>query len=112
MSWQVVKGPRRLEAGTAPEVTETCLELLDSQPFLILDLSETVFLASAGLAALAQLDRVAKENGGELRVSGCSGDVRRVLELVRFDRVLNLYHDLASALAQEPSGVALASAKT
>ena len=97
--WAVVKAPRRLDADSAPDVTETCSSILHRNPFLIIDLSETVFLASAGLAALAKLNRIATELNGELRVANCSTDVMRVIELVRFDRVLALYGDLSSAMA-------------
>lgn len=97
--WTVVKGPRRLDADSAPTVTDTCSSMLAQNPFLILDLSDTVFLASAGLAALAHLHRLADEKNGEFRVTNCSADVLRVIEMVRFDRVLSLYGDLSSAMA-------------
>jgi anti-anti-sigma factor len=78
---------------------DTCSSMLVQNPFLILDLSDTVFLASAGLAALAHLHRLADERNGEFRVTNCSADVLRVIEMVRFDRVLSLYGDLSSAMA-------------
>lgn len=95
--WAVVNGPRRLDASTVSEVKQACLEAMSKNPHLILDMSETVFLASAGLAMLAALHREAGERHGELRVTNCSSDVQRVLEMVRFDKVLSLYGDLASA---------------
>ena len=95
--WAVVKGPRRLDASTVDEVRKLCLEMLGQTPYLIVDLEETAFLASAGLAMLAHLHKVAIEQNGELRVTNCSQDVKRVIEMVRFDKVLSLYGDLASA---------------
>ena len=59
--WTVVKLSRRLDAATSPEITRECLNLLDLNPYLVLDLSETVFLASAGLATFVQLNRKAQE---------------------------------------------------
>lgn len=97
--WAVVNGPRRLDASTVNEVKQACQEALNKNPYLILDLSDTVFLASAGLAMLASLHREASEREGELRVTNCSNDVQRVIEMVRFDKVLSLYGDLASAAA-------------
>jgi N-acetylglucosaminyldiphosphoundecaprenol N-acetyl-beta-D-mannosaminyltransferase len=97
--WAVVNGPRRLDAGTVAEVKQACVDALAKNPHLILDLSDTVFLASAGLAMLASLHRDAGEKNGELRVTNCSSDVQRVIEMVRFDKVLSLYGDLASAAA-------------
>lgn len=97
-SWTVLKGPRRLDATTAPEMAETCTQLLENNPRVVLDLSETVLLASAGLAALAQINRAAIERNGELRVANCSKDVLRVIEMVRFDKVLSLYSDVPTAV--------------
>ncbi|MCA9875315.1 MAG: WecB/TagA/CpsF family glycosyltransferase [Anaerolineales bacterium] len=98
-AWAVLKGPRRLDATTAPEMAETCAALLDDNPRVVLDLSETVLLASAGLAALAQINRLANERNGQLRVANCSKDVLRVIEMVRFDKVLALYSDVPAAMA-------------
>jgi len=98
-TWTVLKGPRRLDATTAPEMAETCTALLGNNPYVVLDLSETVLLASAGLAALAQINRVASEHNGELRVANCSKDVLRVIEMVRFDKILSLYSDVPAAVA-------------
>jgi N-acetylglucosaminyldiphosphoundecaprenol N-acetyl-beta-D-mannosaminyltransferase len=98
-TWTILKGPRRLDAVTAPEMTETCAALLDDNPHVVVDLSETVLLASAGLAALAQLSRIAIERKGELRVANCSKDVMRVIQMVRFDKVLALYSDVPTAVA-------------
>ncbi|MBK8988821.1 MAG: WecB/TagA/CpsF family glycosyltransferase [Chloroflexi bacterium] len=96
-AWTIVKGPRRLDATTATEMAETCVALLDENPRVVLDLSETVLLASAGLAALAQISRNAIERSGELRVANCSKDVLRVIQMVRFDKVLSLYSDVSAA---------------
>lgn len=97
--WLVYSVPRRLDAATAPQMTRQCAAILEHHACVVLDFRDTVFLASAGLAALAQLQRQAAEQGGELRLANCSRDVRRVLEMVRFDRVLALYSDVTSATA-------------
>jgi N-acetylglucosaminyldiphosphoundecaprenol N-acetyl-beta-D-mannosaminyltransferase len=89
--------PRRLDAETAPGLTAQGLERLEGVSRLILDLRETVFVTSAGLAAMLTLDRQAKALGGELRVAGCQPDVRRVIALARLDTVLTLFDDVAQA---------------
>ncbi|MBE2220080.1 MAG: WecB/TagA/CpsF family glycosyltransferase [Anaerolineae bacterium] len=96
--WIVYQAPRRLDAITAPDLTEACCELLASNPYLILDLSETTLLASAGLASLAKINRTAAEQNGALRVTNCSEDVMRVIKMVRFDKILTLYTDVDEAL--------------
>ena len=97
--WSVLKGCRVLDASTADDFIATGFCALASNPFLICDLSGTVFLASAGLAALAQLRQKALNLGGEFRVVNCSNDVLRVIKLARFDQVLSLYSDFSLAVA-------------
>jgi N-acetylglucosaminyldiphosphoundecaprenol N-acetyl-beta-D-mannosaminyltransferase len=97
--WRVVKMPRRLDSETVPDVRIICNPMLEEDPYLVVDLADTVFLASAGLALLADLDKLATDLGGELRVAGYSDDVYRVIEMVRFDKILTLYGDVHTAMA-------------
>jgi anti-anti-sigma factor len=66
-----------------------------------LDFTDTVFLGSAGLAALLNINRLALEKGGLLRLSSCSDDVNQVIKMARFDKVFLIYRDVASA-ASDP----------
>lgn len=95
--WAIVKMPRLVDAETVPSVVERCNELLARTPRLVLDFSDTVFLASAGMAAMIKLDREARAHGGALRIVGCSRDVLRTLQLVKLDRILALYPDISAA---------------
>ena len=98
-TWTVLKCRRVLDASTAQDLIEAGASLLAVNPFLICDLSETIFLASAGLAALAQLRQMALKLEGEFRVVNCSQDALRVIKMARFDRVLSLYSDFSLAVA-------------
>ena len=93
----VVTMPRRFDAATAPQVLEQCSNALTPRSRLILDFSSTVFLASAGMAVMVQLHRLAHDCGSEVRVAGCSPDVQRSLKLTRLDTVLPLYPDIVAA---------------
>ncbi len=95
--WQAVKAPRRLDALTAPEFREQCSALLGACPRLVVDFSETTFLASAGLAILIALSRAALESNGELRLACLSPDALRVVKIAKLESVFALYPDLASA---------------
>jgi N-acetylglucosaminyldiphosphoundecaprenol N-acetyl-beta-D-mannosaminyltransferase len=97
-NWNVIKLPRRVDALTAPEMIDSCEATLAHSPHLVLDLTDTVFLASAGLAALSRLNRAARDFGGELRVANCTKDVLKVIEMVRFDKILAIYPDIPTAL--------------
>lgn len=97
--WSVIRAPRIFDSTTAATFVERCEQRLAELPQLVIDLSETVFLASAGLAALMRLDRVAGEQGGELRVAGGAPDVARTLKLVKLDTILKLFPSIEAALA-------------
>lgn len=98
--WTVVKVARRLDANTAESLLEQCESHLWKNPFLILDFAATVFLASAGLAALAKIQKLAEAQNGKVRLANCSEDVNRVIQIVRFDKILSLYKDVDSAMGQ------------
>lgn len=95
--WHVVKAPRHLDHFTAPEMDAVWSSGLENTPYVVLDLSETAIITSAGLALLAKLHRLAAEANGELRISGCSKDVGRVFEMVHFNELVPIYPNLAAA---------------
>jgi anti-anti-sigma factor len=95
--WQTVRAPRRLDAVSASDFRTRCAALLAASPRLIVDLSETVFLASAGLAALIALSREARSLNGELRLACLMPDALRVLKMARLDGVLAIYRDVTEA---------------
>ena len=96
--WAVLKGPRVLDASTSQDLFDAGTRMLANNPFLICDLSETVFLASAGLTALARLRTISSAVHGELRVVICSKDVLRVIQLACFDRVPRVYPSFSQAI--------------
>jgi N-acetylglucosaminyldiphosphoundecaprenol N-acetyl-beta-D-mannosaminyltransferase len=96
--WTVLKAPRNLDASTAPIVIQQGVELIQNTPFLIVDFSDTMFLTSAGLAALAQLNKDANALNGQLRLAGCNRDVAHVIHMVRFDKFLSIYESVSVAL--------------
>ncbi len=97
--WTVLKGGRVLDASTAQDFYDAGVTILNDNHFVICDLSETIFLACAGLAVLARLRQAAAEANGELRVVVSSADVRRVIKLEHFDHVLPLYSNFSQAVA-------------
>jgi N-acetylglucosaminyldiphosphoundecaprenol N-acetyl-beta-D-mannosaminyltransferase len=97
-AWTIIPAPRRFDATTAPEFLEHHLARLAHHPRVILDFAGTIFLASAGMAALIKLDRQAKQAGGGLRIAGCSDDVLRVLKLTKLENVLAIFPNTNDAL--------------
>jgi N-acetylglucosaminyldiphosphoundecaprenol N-acetyl-beta-D-mannosaminyltransferase len=95
--WQKIIAPRRLDASTAPEFRDRCLAVLALSPRLIVDLSGTVFLASAGLAVLIALTREARERNGELRLASPTPDAMRVVKIAKLESVLAFYPNVGTA---------------
>jgi N-acetylglucosaminyldiphosphoundecaprenol N-acetyl-beta-D-mannosaminyltransferase len=89
-TWTVITIPRRLDGGTAESVHQSALNTLQKTPQLLLDFSGTVFLASAGLAVLADLHRRVDQANGEMILTGCNRDVSKVIQLIKFDQFLNI----------------------
>lgn len=79
----------RLDAVSAVQLRhELAAAFAADQYRIVVDLSAVEFVDSAGLAALANGMRRARQNGGDLRiVYPESGSARRVFALTRFDQV-------------------------
>jgi len=95
--WAIVRIPERLDGNNVEEMIKRGLKQLSQTPRLVLDFSQTSFLASAGLAAMLKLNRQSQAVGGEIRLAACSDDVLRTIEMARFDKVLALYPNVQSA---------------
>ena len=85
---------------------ESFLEHLVSDPTqvtqsqVILDLSRVTFMDARGVGAIAYCKRVLAARSTELSLVCPEGQVRRVLGLLGFERVLPVYSDRESALLQ------------
>ena len=98
--WRIYRLPRRFDAETSPAITEISSHNLHETAHLILDFTDTAFLGSAGLAALLNINRLAQEKGGALRLSACSEDVHQVIRMVRFDKAFSIFPDVSSATSE------------
>ncbi len=81
----------QLRAAFAPGVT-----------VVVADLSSTVFCDASGARQLLLAHKRAVVSNGELLVVISCASVLRVLAILGFDRVLEIYPDLAAALATRP----------
>ena len=81
----IIRMPKRLDAITKPETLEICLDQAKESHHLILDFSHTKLIASAGLALLVHLNEYLKTVNGSLKLANCPKDIRKTLEIVKFD---------------------------
>lgn len=94
-----------IDMASAPMLREHLLSALLTEPAspVVLDLTNTQFMDSSGLGALAEAHNVARDAGRRLLVAGAQRPVRRVLEITRMDHVLDCYADRRSALQALPT---------
>ncbi len=72
-------------------------EVLAGRVLLVGDLSGVDYMSSAGLRALLETVKEARQRGGDLRLAAVRPDVLRVLDLSGFTRILKVFPDTAAA---------------
>lgn len=88
-----------IDTMTAPNVGDFILgEIAGGNIRLIADLSGVDFISSAGLRVLLGAVKATRSRGGDFRLTGVGQDVRHVLELSGFSRILHCFDDLEQAL--------------
>jgi N-acetylglucosaminyldiphosphoundecaprenol N-acetyl-beta-D-mannosaminyltransferase len=97
--WTILKGPRVLDASASQVLLDTGALLVEKNPFVICDLSETIFLGSAGLSVLASLRKITVSRQGEFRVVICSKDAMRVVKQEHFEKVFPVFSNFSQAVA-------------
>lgn len=66
---------------------------------LVAKLAGVDYMSSAGLRALLETVKEARQHGGDLRLAGARPEVLRVLELSGFTGILQVYPDVEAAVA-------------
>lgn len=91
----------RLDTLRALEFRQQLQKIIDSGvKNLVLDLSQTPFIDSAGMAVLVSALKQCRERGGDARMVWPQADpVRRILSLTKFDRVFEMKGTVEEALA-------------
>jgi anti-sigma B factor antagonist len=96
----VIRLPAEIDITNAEQVREDLLSILNQGAVLLIaDMSETTFCDSAGVGALARTFRRAEASQSEMRLVVSARAVRRVLTLTGVDRLLDIYPDVAAAVA-------------
>lgn len=64
---------------------------------LVLDMEKVRYLNSAGLRTLADILTQCREHGGDLRLAALNPKVRRVFQIIGFDKFFQIDNDVQSA---------------
>jgi len=95
----VIKG--RIDSYTAPTLSEKLGDITAQDRYkIILDLSDVVFVSSAGLRVLIDIQKTCKKlNQGEVLLVNIPPRVYETLELAGFAPLFKFYNDVSSAVA-------------
>lgn len=96
----VVAPLERLDAFVAQDFRERVGEYLDTGVSnFVIDLSDTPFLDSAGMAVLVSVMKRCRQAGGDVSLVWPKHEpVKRILQLTRFDRVFDVYETRKEAV--------------
>ncbi len=88
-----------LDASNREEFRAALEKYLAGGAPMVIDLSAVRFVDSSGLGVLMSALKYARARGGDLAACSILKPVKQLFNLVRLDRVMTEYPDLASALA-------------
>jgi anti-sigma B factor antagonist len=96
----VVEGPTQFIVENRAELRQRVrAELEQGRATVVVDLSRTEYVDSAGLGTLVLLNKEARAAGGCLVLAGLSDHVRDLLRLVRLDEVFTIAATVGEAAA-------------
>jgi anti-sigma B factor antagonist len=100
----VVEGPTQFIIDNRAEVRQRVRSQLElGRATVVVDLSRTEYVDSAGLGTLVLLNKEARAAGGCLVLAGLSDHVRDLLRLVRLDEVFTIAATVEEAARLGPS---------
>lgn len=99
-STTVVTVTGTVDAVTAPRLAEALqTEVGAGRHQLVADLSELVYISSAGLRAVLGTLKTARAAGGDLRLAAPQAGVRQVFDLAGFDSIVRIFDEVDDAVA-------------
>ncbi|MFW5901664.1 MAG: STAS domain-containing protein [Thermodesulfobacteriota bacterium] len=82
---------KALDASNSEGFKKAMANTLETFQKVIIDLTRVEFIDSSGCGALLSCVRQLGDRGGELRICGVQKSVQRLFELVRMNRVVDIY---------------------
>jgi anti-anti-sigma factor len=90
----------RVDSEGAMQLDETLHAAVEAgEVKIVLDMSEVQYMNSAALRTLADVIAKTREQDGDMKLAALQPKVRRVLQIVGFDRFSSVHETLESALA-------------
>jgi stage II sporulation protein AA (anti-sigma F factor antagonist) len=100
----VVAAAREIDLTNAESLRDALLSALNSGALgLVVDMTATTFIDSAGVTALVRASRRAAASEATVRLAATSPAVLRVLNLVGIDQLIEVHPSVAEAVASLPA---------
>jgi anti-sigma B factor antagonist len=87
-----------IDGNTAPEAQARILPLMESQPSVVLDMTEVEYLSSAGLRTLLLLYRQAASHDGRVAIAGLRESIKDTMAVTGFLNFFLVHDDVAAAV--------------
>jgi anti-sigma B factor antagonist len=87
-----------LDAHAVPGIKRDALPLIDGTANVVIDLATVEFIDSSGVGLLVTLFKTVRGRGRRTAFGALRPEVRRVMEIIKLDRIFELHPDVASAV--------------
>lgn len=87
-----------LNADTADQFVTSIEKLVDGGlTKIVVDCSKLHYISSYGMGVLLRLHKRLKTHGGDVKIAGAKGMTPQALQILRLDRLFQLYPDVGQA---------------
>lgn len=83
----------RIDTVTAPELEGKLKEIMPDVTELVLDLSELIYISSAGLRVLLAAHKTMMKKNGTLIIANANEDVLEIFSITGFSKILNIKNE-------------------
>ena len=103
----VVKVGGRVNGETSELLLERCSSLILQNPCaMVLDLTNVLYISSAGLSTVLTTGKKLDASGGKLLLCGLQGSVKDAFGFTGFNTIFAIFDNLDAALVHVDAGVA------
>lgn len=96
---KIIRLDGRLDATSVPQVEEFLnVEINGKSLIVVIDFSKVDYLSSAGMRLLLSCSKRMRGKNGELRIHSIQDDVKEIIQMAGFEKVLSIYPDEQRAL--------------
>jgi len=97
---QILKVAGGLDAYSFPVLQERIEQLIaGGARYLVIDCAGLDYISSAGLGVLKKMVREIRTHGGDIRLAALSEQITKIVHLLGFDKVINVYATLEDAVS-------------